>query len=610
MGVLDAPTPPLAPWLPSADGIDPALHLDLVGQNFRYKSTKRTLAATLADAVGYFARPSTAWFFSSLGKLSSYIADTPHISWSVPLAAYRGLKIERQSTNMIANSKTSAFGTVSNATVAASPAFGPDGTQSLQRVTGTANGGYVQTSNLSIAAGSGPYTFSAIVPKGATSQTVRLAAITAGGSGGSANIDFDLLTGIVSAAAANVSGVEDLGSFWLAWLTFTPTNDTIVQARFYPGGASATGTADVGWAQVEAGINYTSRIQTTGTAGLRRERDFIAFPASAVFGTGTGTLTVSATIPSGAIERVIAQADDGTESNSIRIRRSSAGNIEVVWTSNGSATTVGLGAHTAGTSTTVTVGWATGALQAIRDGGALSVTAANPPAGLAWLRLGANTTSSSLDGFVTAVSTWTALRTAPFYTAPLGSFVALGDSMAAASGASVNANRWTDLLSAALGRTWFSHGYGGVSSATVLTNWQADPAHWGWTTIIFVGHNFTTTTNPASDIAAMIALMTSEPRVKRFLVVSPLQNSAATVGDAGYNAILALRTALKTAYPKNYVDLYAYLAARGNGGGTDNTDIANGFTPTSLRFDTIHLNDAGQAHEATLYQSELTKRGW
>lgn len=621
MGVTDAPPiSPVTPWLPSADGIDPILHLDFIGQNYRSRKTQRTLAQAILDIGGYFSRPSVAYWFNALSKLTLNGAEVPHQSWSPVTSANRGLKIERASTNQVANSATAGFTAGTNATAAVSPVNGPDGTRSLQRITGSANGGYMQSGNVAtFGANTGNYTASAIIPKGSSSQAVRLSCITSGGTGGNYFVDFDLLTGVVNSGnggSGGAYGVDDLGSFWLAWYTMTLTTDTTIQGRFYPGSTAATGTADVGWFQIEQGTGPTSRIVTTGTAGVRRERDHLSIPVASAFGAATsGTLSVSAT-PAlvGIVERVIAQIDDGTENNSIRIRRSTSGNIEVVWTSAGSIiSTMNLGTHVLGTSFTVTVGWdtTTSKIKAIRDGGSLTTASLAPPPGLSTIRAGANTTTSSLDGYITALSTWKGLRTESFYTAPVGTIVALGDSMAAGSGASVSANQWNYLLTTALKRTLVLMGYPGVSSATVLANWLSNvPSHFDKLPIIFCGHNFTQTTDPVSDIAAMIAQLTTDPRRRRFLVVSPLQSSANATNSSGFLAIAALRAPLKAAYPNNYVDLYAYLATKGDGGATDNADIAAGYTPTSLRADSIHLNDAGQAHEATLYQAELTKRGW
>ncbi len=119
-----------------------------------------------------------------------------------------------------------------------------------------------------------------------------------------------------------------------------------------------------------------------------------------------------------------------------------------------------------------------------------------------------------------------------------------------------------------------------------------DPAiyknHSAW---IWVGTNGVITAADAeatkSDIAAMIAYMGH----RRFLVLSALISSSV---DAARVAVLQqMNRDLASLYGHQFVDVYSTLRESGNGSAEDNADIAAGYTPRSLRVDTVHLTTAG-----------------
>lgn len=75
--------------------------------------------------------------------------------------------------------------------------------------------------------------------------------------------------------------------------------------------------------------------------------------------------------------------------------------------------------------------------------------------------------------------------------------------------------------------------------------------------------------------------------------------------------IEAMNAAIKTAFPDNWIDLLPILQARGDGSANDNADIANGFTPRSLRTDFLHLNAAGRSIAGQYgYAPFITAKGW
>lgn len=74
---------------------------------------------------------------------------------------------------------------------------------------------------------------------------------------------------------------------------------------------------------------------------------------------------------------------------------------------------------------------------------------------------------------------------------------------------------------------------------------------------------------------------------------------------AGINANFAAR------YPNNFLDLWPYFAAAGNGSSADNAAIAAGLVPPSLLADGVpHLNNAGKAVHATALRDFIVSKGW
>lgn len=109
--------------------------------------------------------------------------------------------------------------------------------------------------------------------------------------------------------------------------------------------------------------------------------------------------------------------------------------------------------------------------------------------------------------------------------------------------------------------------------------------------IIWSGrNNATDPTTVKSDIAGMVSTLTSS----NYVVLSVLNASTETVGTGTYNTIIALNNDLKTTYGSKYLDVRSYLVSNYNPSiPQDVTDHSNDVVPSSLRADTIHLNQAG-----------------
>ncbi len=89
------------------------------------------------------------------------------------------------------------------------------------------------------------------------------------------------------------------------------------------------------------------------------------------------------------------------------------------------------------------------------------------------------------------------------------------------------------------------------------------------------------------------------PTKRRFLVLSLTVGTSETPGTTGYNTVMDINAALKTAYPNNYVDVFKVLS-----GGS------YGSIPSSLLSDYIHLNSKGYELVAETIYKELISKKW
>jgi hypothetical protein len=114
---------------------------------------------------------------------------------------------------------------------------------------------------------------------------------------------------------------------------------------------------------------------------------------------------------------------------------------------------------------------------------------------------------------------------------------------------------------------------------------------------LFVSSPPTAATIMADVRAVQDAIVASiGPAVQAFVIMG-MYGAAASytqTGSAGDLAIIAHNDERRAKYPGRFVDRSAILAAAATAPG-DNTDVTNHWVPTSLRVDTIHLNNAGNA---------------
>lgn len=130
--------------------------------------------------------------------------------------------------------------------------------------------------------------------------------------------------------------------------------------------------------------------------------------------------------------------------------------------------------------------------------------------------------------------------------------------------------------------------------------------------VIWAGSNDVGTAGMASvqaNVEKCIAKLT--PSRGRFVILSPIPNSAYTVGAAAHTEMRAVTDALKAKWPRNVIDVHHLMVENYNPAvPQDVTDYANKVVPSSLRSDAIHLNNAGYAVVAAAVASHITSRGW
>ncbi|MFJ4026405.1 hypothetical protein ACIPWF_04180 [Paenarthrobacter sp. NPDC089989] len=139
------------------------------------------------------------------------------------------------------------------------------------------------------------------------------------------------------------------------------------------------------------------------------------------------------------------------------------------------------------------------------------------------------------------------------------------------------------------------------------------------TATIWSGRNDVTWSTPITSVLASIrsSIDYLSPNVKRIIVMEVVPTAGESADRKAYLA--DLNAAIKGAFPEFWLDIATYLrtqAAADAAGITfttqDNTDIANGYTPTSFRLpsDSTHINAAGCTAVAARVYQEAQNRGW
>ena len=172
-----------------------------------------------------------------------------------------------------------------------------------------------------------------------------------------------------------------------------------------------------------------------------------------------------------------------------------------------------------------------------------------------------------------------------------------GDSLTEGAGITATTNKYPTQLATYTGFRVSNGGVGGETSTQIRTRQTAGSNTWFQSTIIWAGrNNYTSSNTVKSDITAMVANQAKVGNTNRFIVLSILNATNEYRGTANYAIITNLNADLATTYGQNAVDIRSYLVSRYNSANAqDVIDYSNDVVPSSLRSDSIHLNDAGYA---------------
>ena len=121
-----------------------------------------------------------------------------------------------------------------------------------------------------------------------------------------------------------------------------------------------------------------------------------------------------------------------------------------------------------------------------------------------------------------------------------------------------------------------------------------------------------------TDIPVLLEYMLKRSAYREHALILSIPPIAASeaIGQTNRTTIDAVNAAVRNAFPANFVDAAAWLrdpnvitALGYTLTAQDNTDIANGLTPTQLTSDGLHLNDAGYTVLFALLEQEYVARG-
>jgi len=398
-------------WVPKADGRTLDLNLDL-GQIWDDETGVRPMAALTRS------RPSGRGRRNPLGVWGALVDNEIGVDHDDAGTAL-GLQIEPQATYNRVNSSLTGL-------VAGSPGTAPDGwsisapgglTRTLSLVTTSGRPKLrvhyagapssntqilLQTiPSLTLAAASGQvWTYGARFSCGGTGLDGNSLALNHWETDGSNNILRSGAVGGTSPLAhARRSSTVTIGA------------STAYLRLLFGSGIITAGTTCDFWIEVECPtLTQTAFLPSeylVGTSSAVRYADGVSTSITGLISVAEGGLYIDCQpIDSGAVQ-ILAQIDDGTNSNKVLVHRWSDDVIYAeIYTAGVSQGSLTLGAHTGGDFVKVALGWAANSFAGRKSGGSLQTDASvTPPSGLTTLRLGSGVSiASPLNGHLRRVS--------------------------------------------------------------------------------------------------------------------------------------------------------------------------------------------------------------
>lgn len=160
-------------------------------------------------------------------------------------------------------------------------------------------------------------------------------------------------------------------------------------------------------------------------------------------------------------------------------------------------------------------------------------------------------------------------------------------------------------------RTVFDGGFLGQTSTYITAQQLADTSMTSWINIFWEGHNnIADPERVKADIAQSVAHLA--PGNPRFVVLSLVNNAwQAPKGTDAYWRDLKLNADLAALYPGNWLDVRSLLVAHFDPNNPqDVIDNANDVVPSSLRYDDVHLRNAGSVIVAQAVKQFIDAKGW
>lgn len=312
--------------------------------------------------------------------------------------------------------------------------------------------------------------------------------------------------------------------------------------------------------------------------------------------------------------KVVMQMDDGTERNRVRIVYGTDNHLHLIVTYNNTQVgDIDLGVVAVSNRFRVAFSIASGAFRAAINGMPVQIVTGQNPPGLCYWREGRSFTGETWDGQIEEVAFWPFQQSANMIETLSGDAInCLGDSLTLGAGSTDSSlYSYPAVLSGLYTpvRAVSRNGYGGQDSAYIDAQMATfNRALLSRITIIQAGRNDIGT---AVDTLANNVRMAGRVIGGRYLVGSILPSAAdGPLGSALSLDRIARNAALQARFGSRFIDLLPALQAAGDGGANDNSDIANGWVPRSLRSDDVHLLNAGYAVVAPTYKAGLVAQGW
>jgi lysophospholipase L1-like esterase len=158
-------------------------------------------------------------------------------------------------------------------------------------------------------------------------------------------------------------------------------------------------------------------------------------------------------------------------------------------------------------------------------------------------------------------------------------------------------------------RQVYNGGVVGQTSMQIAARLRADTAHRTWVSILWYGHNNWSKDEVKADIASSIAALAPN---QAYVILSMLNWAPSGArGTQEYQDTVRVNGELAAMYPDHFLDIRQYLVGLYDPNSwQDVQDHQNDLPPSSLRFDGIHLNDAGCMVVARKVQEFLARKGW